>query len=138
MPDKCRKCDGCGQVANTNRQEPWTAWTELPVRSAALAGLVRPIPCPECGGTGEAEAEAQAEPEDVAAEQAEVVEECCKAVCLYCLEGFPLDPNGHDCHRWRDEEGKRHSAPCRAARIRLRMARHLGPAALARTREGVS
>ena len=53
--DKCRQCDGCGKVADTKDQEPWTAWTSLPLQSAGavVAGLVKPIECPACGGTGE-------------------------------------------------------------------------------------
>lgn len=52
---KCAKCDGCGKVADTTDQEPWSAWMELPLQSAGavLAGLVKPIPCPECGGSGQ-------------------------------------------------------------------------------------
>lgn len=50
--DICQKCEGCGQVANTDEQEPWTAWLEIPLGSsmAVVMGLVRPIPCPECKG----------------------------------------------------------------------------------------
>lgn len=53
-PVPCWKCNGCGQVANTDRQEPWTAWEQLPVRSAmaVVLGLVRPVLCPQCDGTG--------------------------------------------------------------------------------------
>jgi hypothetical protein len=52
---KCPKCDGCGQVANTPDQEPWTVWMALPLQSAGavVAGLVKPIPCPKCGGKAE-------------------------------------------------------------------------------------
>lgn len=48
----CARCDGCGQVANSDDQEPWTAWLDLPLKSslAVLAGFVRPIPCPVCHG----------------------------------------------------------------------------------------
>lgn len=48
----CPRCDDCGQVANTENQEPWTAWTSLPPGSDAAVrmGLVKPIPCPVCGG----------------------------------------------------------------------------------------
>jgi hypothetical protein len=53
---KCTKCDGCGKIANTDDQEPWTVWTGLPLHSATavLIGLVTPLTCPECGGTGKA------------------------------------------------------------------------------------
>lgn len=47
---KCSTCDGCGQVANTDDREPWTAWEDLPPGSdlAVRLGLVRPVPCPDC------------------------------------------------------------------------------------------
>jgi hypothetical protein len=50
----CPRCEGCGQQADTDDREPWTAWTSLPLRSSAavLAGLVKPVPCDACGGTG--------------------------------------------------------------------------------------
>lgn len=52
--DKCRRCDGCGQIANSEEGEPWTAWSHLPPGSdiAVRMGFVKPIPCPACGGTG--------------------------------------------------------------------------------------
>jgi hypothetical protein len=52
---KCWKCGGCGQVANTEDEEPWTAWLSLPLESSAavLLGLVRPKTCPACNGSGE-------------------------------------------------------------------------------------
>ena len=53
---KCEKCDGCGKIADSDEQEPWTAWTGLPLHSAVavLAGIVKPITCPACSGSGEA------------------------------------------------------------------------------------
>lgn len=50
--DVCQKCEGCEQVADTEEQEPWTAWLDIPLKSsmAVVMGLVRPIPCPECKG----------------------------------------------------------------------------------------
>lgn len=52
---KCERCDGCGRIADSEDGEPWTAWTSLPLHSSAavLAGLVKPIPCPKCGGSGQ-------------------------------------------------------------------------------------
>jgi hypothetical protein len=52
--EKCKRCDGCGRIANTEDGEPWTAWTELPLRSSLslCVGLVRPITCPDCHGSG--------------------------------------------------------------------------------------
>lgn len=51
---KCTKCDGCGKVADSDDEEPWTVWTSLPLHSslAVLMGLVKPKDCPECGGKG--------------------------------------------------------------------------------------
>ena len=51
---KCEKCDGCGKVANTDEQEPWTWWEDLPPGNdiAVWMGIVRPVECPECHGTG--------------------------------------------------------------------------------------
>jgi len=53
---KCPKCDGCGKVATDDDQTPWSHWTSLPHASSAavLMGLVKPVPCPDCGGTGKA------------------------------------------------------------------------------------
>jgi len=54
MSEKCKRCEGCGKIANTEDGEPWTVWEKLPSPSnlAVQMGLVRPIPCPDCGGTG--------------------------------------------------------------------------------------
>ena len=51
---KCQKCEGCGKVANDADGTPWTFWLELPVKAslAVVAGLVRPVTCPECKGSG--------------------------------------------------------------------------------------
>ena len=51
---KCTKCDGEGRVANSENQEPWSVWAELPPGSdlAVKMGLVKPITCPECHGVG--------------------------------------------------------------------------------------
>ena len=53
-PAPCPRCDGCGQLADTENREPWTAWTSLPLKSApaVLLGAVKPVPCDVCGGTG--------------------------------------------------------------------------------------
>lgn len=50
----CTRCDGCGCIADSKDGEPWTAWENLPPGSDAAVrlGLVRPIPCPACGGKG--------------------------------------------------------------------------------------
>lgn len=41
-------------VANTEDREPWSAWANLPEGSdlAVQLGLVRPVPCEPCRGTG--------------------------------------------------------------------------------------
>ena len=50
VDEKCKRCNGCGQIASTEDGEPWTEWTSLPVNSAIalVMGLVYPLPCPEC------------------------------------------------------------------------------------------
>ena len=52
---ECPTCEGCGEVADTEEREPWTAWTSLPLQGslAVLAGMVCPIPCPDCQGGSE-------------------------------------------------------------------------------------
>lgn len=54
--DKCTTCEGCGKIANDDSGTPWSAWTSLPLHSSAavLMGLVRPVPCPDCNGSGKA------------------------------------------------------------------------------------
>lgn len=56
MSAACRRCDGCGRVADTADAEPWTAWLSLPPGAdlAVRLGLVKPRPCPACSGTGKA------------------------------------------------------------------------------------
>jgi len=56
MDEKCMKCDGCGKVANTEEQESWLVWMNMPLKSsgAVISGLVKPMICPECDGTGKA------------------------------------------------------------------------------------
>ena len=53
---KCQRCDGCGKIANDEDGTPWTFWEKLPLQSAgaAVMGMVRPIDCPDCKGTGDA------------------------------------------------------------------------------------
>jgi hypothetical protein len=54
---ECQTCAGCGQVANDDDRTPWKHWLELPLASSGsvLLGLVKPIECPDCGGTGVAD-----------------------------------------------------------------------------------
>jgi hypothetical protein len=55
MPDaKCARCLGEGRIASSDDGEPWSTWESLPHGSdlAVRLGLVYPIDCPDCGGTG--------------------------------------------------------------------------------------
>lgn len=53
-PDACQKCFGWKKIANDDDQSSWKFWAELPAPSnlAVLAGLVFPIDCPRCLGSG--------------------------------------------------------------------------------------
>ena len=53
-PKPCLTCDDCGQIADSDDGEPWTAWADLPFESALAVrmGLVKPIPCPACSQAG--------------------------------------------------------------------------------------
>ncbi|MCV7230706.1 hypothetical protein [Mycolicibacterium komossense] len=50
----CPRCYGDGKIATDDDGSPWGAWEELPPGSdfAVRLGIVRPIDCPDCGGTG--------------------------------------------------------------------------------------
>ena len=52
---KCRRCDGCGKIANDSEGTPWSFWEALPPGSdmAVKMGVVKPIECPDCRGTGD-------------------------------------------------------------------------------------
>lgn len=52
--ETCPTCEGSGKIANDGRGTPWQHWQELPLRSspAIISGLVRPLECSECGGSG--------------------------------------------------------------------------------------
>lgn len=58
MNEDCPSCEGCGKVANDTDQTPWTHWINLPEQSklAIYMGLVHPVRCARCGGTGKVEA----------------------------------------------------------------------------------
>lgn len=49
-PTVCPKCEGYGLVADTEDEEPWTEWENLPPGSdlAVEMGMVKPKPCSAC------------------------------------------------------------------------------------------
>jgi len=51
--DACERCLGWKKVDDGEKQS-WKYWAELPEQSrlAVNMGLVKPIDCPDCGGTG--------------------------------------------------------------------------------------
>jgi hypothetical protein len=53
-PTNCPRCWGCGRIADSDNAEPWICWEMLPSPSnfAVVMGIVKPLPCPACGGTG--------------------------------------------------------------------------------------
>jgi hypothetical protein len=55
--EPCPRCDGCGKIANSDEGEPWSTWESLPPGSdiAVRMGLVKPVLCPDCGGSGKKE-----------------------------------------------------------------------------------
>lgn len=51
--EPCERCRGCGAIANTQRGEAWADWVESDIPHAEVTfGFVRPVECPDCGGTG--------------------------------------------------------------------------------------
>lgn len=52
---RCARCEGFGSIADDDDGAPWSAWLRLPYQSAAAVrlGLVKPVTCPDCGGSGE-------------------------------------------------------------------------------------
>jgi hypothetical protein len=53
-PDRCRQCLGWKRVANSDDGESWKYWAELapPSNLAVMLGVVQPVECPRCKGTG--------------------------------------------------------------------------------------
>ena len=51
--NKCRLCEGWKRV-NSEEELSWKYWAQLPPGSdlAVQLGLVRPVECPRCKGTG--------------------------------------------------------------------------------------
>lgn len=58
----CGRCDGCGKIADSDEGEPWSMWEALPAqaKAAVVLGIVKPIECPDCGGTGKTKTETNA------------------------------------------------------------------------------
>lgn len=54
-PGNCKRCGGCTYIATDDYGTPWIFWASLPPGSdlSIKMGLVKPIPCPDCGGTGD-------------------------------------------------------------------------------------
>lgn len=52
--DKCPRCLGWKRIANDEDGGSWKYWAELPAQSALAVqmGLVKPIICPACNGSG--------------------------------------------------------------------------------------
>lgn len=52
--EPCPNCLGDKQIADSEDGERWSAWANLPPGSdlAVRTGMVKPITCPECNGTG--------------------------------------------------------------------------------------
>lgn len=51
---KCQRCRGCGKIADSEDGEPWEN-IPAPSNIAVTLGMVKPIPCPDCGGSGKVE-----------------------------------------------------------------------------------
>lgn len=58
--DACQRCLGWKRIANSDDGESWKYWAELPSPSniAVQLGIVHPIACPDCNGTGQEPANA--------------------------------------------------------------------------------
>lgn len=52
-PNPCQRCLGWKRVDDGEKQS-WKYWAELPAQSrvAIDLGMVKPITCPDCNGTG--------------------------------------------------------------------------------------
>jgi hypothetical protein len=52
---ECTRCDGCGQVVDSDEGDSWTPWSSIEDGSFAVTEeLVWPTPCPDCAGSGAA------------------------------------------------------------------------------------
>lgn len=58
-PNNCRRCYGNGYVASSDDHDPWLIWLALPPVSdmAVVLGLITPLTCFSCLGTGKADAD---------------------------------------------------------------------------------
>lgn len=52
--NRCKRCLGWKRVANSDDGESWKYWAELapPSNLAVQLGIVVPLVCPRCDGTG--------------------------------------------------------------------------------------
>ena len=52
--DACTQCEGWKRVASGDDPVTWKAWAEIPPPSnlAVQLGMVYPVTCPRCEGTG--------------------------------------------------------------------------------------
>lgn len=53
-PGACQFCWGSGKVTDGDDPEPWPIWAALrgPASAAVTLGIVYPVNCPKCEGTG--------------------------------------------------------------------------------------
>ena len=53
-PDRCKRCLGWKRIANDEEGLPWKYWAELPSPEnlAVVAGIIVPVECPHCMGSG--------------------------------------------------------------------------------------
>lgn len=55
----CPRCVGCGKLADSEDNEAWVYWIppylNPPENLAVVMGIVKPIDCHDCAGTGKIE-----------------------------------------------------------------------------------
>ena len=56
---ECFRCLGCGKIADSEDGEPWIYWLpphlEPPANIAVVMGIVKPVECYLCKGSGKIE-----------------------------------------------------------------------------------